>query len=125
MVITRRGFVASLLALPVAWKLRGFIPETVKPASQRFYLALESIRNVLPSGISLYEINGQTIFPMFGDSTVLTSVAAWFVDQENHLASGVKFNYWDDQKTVNSKIVKALSNFQSVNFDGGELPKAA
>lgn len=116
-----------MLALPVAFRLKLYTPKVAtsplsKPVS--IALTLEKIRPYLPSGIELYEIGGQTVFPVYGASGGLcTSYAAYFCDIKRSLASSMEFRYNDTADEVKREIATALKNFETVDFNGGALPR--
>lgn len=126
MLNTRRGFIAQLLAVPVAVKLKSYVadPFFIKQSGYSLNKRMDFVRGSLPAGIEFYEVGGQTVFALYGSSGGLTTtLVCYFVDKARSLASCCEFCYNDDEATINKKIVAALSHFESVNLNGGPLPR--
>jgi hypothetical protein len=72
----------------------------------------------LPPNIELYEVNGQTVFPLYNDEGELsTSLAFWLVDWTTKRAAGIKVRLDGStssiygaitQKQVNSALLRMV-----------------
>lgn len=124
--LKRRGFIAGILVAPFIAKFRLLhVPEDIRPRlHDRIWWRVEQAKPYLPKGVQVYDLNGQTIFQTYGMSGgLLASCQMYFVDIENNLACGVKFDLEDSTEHIAKKIKTALMNFEPVNLDGGEMPR--